>query len=196
MFDNEHGIGNPSRLCSISLGLPRRDRRRSLFVQRERSTAGESRRDHAVARSSCTTMPNPKISMRYCAGSKSSPKILFRKSSSRRILSAADHQRSREGNADLRAHATEDDDGENSRQFEEGETVRIDVIFTHCKKRAGKSANIAPSAKAVSLVLVVLMPSERQAISSSRKASQARPTGKRRSLRVTTLVRSARQRMR
>ena len=49
----------------------------------------------------------------------------------------------------------------------------------------------APLAKAASLALVVLMPSERQAISSSRSASQARPIGNRRSRIVTQLVRSA-----
>ena len=49
------------------------------------------------------------------------------------------------------------------------------------KNEPAKPPNMAPIAKAVSLVLVVLMPSERQAISSSRSASQARPTGSRRS---------------
>ena len=48
------------------------------------------------------------------------------------------------------------------------------------KKEPAKPANMAPQANAVSLVMVVLMPSERQAISSSRSASQARPTGRRR----------------
>ncbi len=43
------------------------------------------------------------------------------------------------------------------------------------KKEPAKPPNMAPMAKAVSLVLVVLMPRERQAISSSRNASQARP---------------------
>ncbi len=66
--------------------------------------------------------------------------------------------------------------------------------------RAAKNApanppNIAPMANAVSLVLVVLMPSERQAISSSRNASQARPTGNRRSRSVTNAVSSASARM-
>ncbi len=56
------------------------------------------------------------------------------------------------------------------------------------KKEPAKPPNMAPIAKAVSLVLVVLMPSERQAISSSRSASQARPTGMRRSLIVTKAV--------
>ena len=56
------------------------------------------------------------------------------------------------------------------------------------KNEPAKPANIAPIAKAVSLVLVVLMPSERQAISSSRSASQARPTGSRRSRIVTKAV--------
>ena len=59
------------------------------------------------------------------------------------------------------------------------------------KNEPAKPPNIAPMAKAVSLVLVVLMPSERQAISSSRSASQARPTGSRRSRTVTKAVSSA-----
>ncbi len=63
------------------------------------------------------------------------------------------------------------------------------------KKQPAKPPNIAPSAKAVSLVFVVLMPSERQAISSSRSASQARPTGSRRNRTVTAAVRRASARM-
>ena len=59
------------------------------------------------------------------------------------------------------------------------------------KNEPAKPPNIAPSANAVSLVLVVLMPSDRQAISSSRNASQARPIGSRRSRIVTKLVKSA-----
>ena len=64
------------------------------------------------------------------------------------------------------------------------------------KNEPAKPPNMAPSANAVSLVLVVLMPSDLQAISSSRSASQARPIGKRRSRIVTKLVRSASARMR
>ncbi len=45
-------------------------------------------------------------------------------------------------------------------------------------------------------MLVVLMPSERQAISSSRSASQARPIGSRRERIVTPLVISASTRIR
>ena len=63
------------------------------------------------------------------------------------------------------------------------------------KNEPAKPPNIAPIAKAVSLVLVVLMPSERQAISSSRSASQARPIGSRRRRSVTKLVSSASARM-
>ena len=63
------------------------------------------------------------------------------------------------------------------------------------KNAPAKPPNMAPIAKAVSLVLVVLMPSERQAISSSRSASQARPTGRRRSRTVTNAVSSASARM-
>ena len=64
------------------------------------------------------------------------------------------------------------------------------------KKEPAKPPNMAPVAKAVSLVVVVLMPSERQAISSSRSASQARPTGMRRSLIVTKAVSIASARIR
>ncbi|GJD81890.1 hypothetical protein NBEOAGPD_5146 [Methylobacterium gregans] len=64
------------------------------------------------------------------------------------------------------------------------------------KKEPAKPPKAAPSAKAVSLVAVVSMPSERQAISSSRRASQARPIGRRRSRRVTRLVTSASTRIR
>ncbi len=53
------------------------------------------------------------------------------------------------------------------------------------KKEPAKPPNIAPVANAVSLVVTVLMPSERQAISSSRSASQARPIGMRRRRMVT-----------
>ena len=56
------------------------------------------------------------------------------------------------------------------------------------KNAPASPPNKAPIANAVSLVLVVLMPSERQAISSSRKASQARPIGSRRSRVVMTAV--------
>ena len=49
------------------------------------------------------------------------------------------------------------------------------------KNDPAKPPNMAPMANAVSLVVVVLMPSARQAISSSRSASQARPIGNRRS---------------
>ncbi len=49
------------------------------------------------------------------------------------------------------------------------------------KNAPAKPPNMAPMAKADSLMLVALMPSARQAISSSRSASQARPIGSRRS---------------
>src|SRR5690625_1733392 len=45
------------------------------------------------------------------------------------------------------------------------------------KKAPPKPANIAPMVNAESLMPVGLRPNERQAISSSRKASQARPMG-------------------
>ena len=73
-------------------------------------------------------------------------------------------------------------------EFQEGEALRANESCRAAKNEPAKPANIAPIAKAVSLVLVVLMPSERQAISSSRSASQARPTGSRRSRTVTKAV--------
>ena len=50
--------------------------------------------------------------------------------------------------------------------------VKLSGLTKPCrtaKNEPAKPPNMAPSAKAVSLVLVVLMPSDRQAISSSRK---------------------------
>ena len=64
------------------------------------------------------------------------------------------------------------------------------------KNAPAKPPNMAPVANAVSLVVVVLMPSARQATSSSRNASQARPIGRRRSRIVTQLVSSASARIR
>ena len=64
------------------------------------------------------------------------------------------------------------------------------------KNAPAKPPNIAPVANAVSFVVVVLIPSARQATSSSRSASQARPIGSRRSLIVTQLVSSASARIR
>ena len=64
------------------------------------------------------------------------------------------------------------------------------------KKEPAKPPNMAPMPKAVSLVLRGLMPSERQAISSSRSASQARPTGSLRIRMVKKLTTRARARIR
>ena len=59
------------------------------------------------------------------------------------------------------------------------------------KNEPAKPPNMAPMANAVSLVLVGLMPSDRQAISSSLSASQARPMGSLRMRSVNALVISA-----
>lgn len=64
------------------------------------------------------------------------------------------------------------------------------------KNAPAKPPNIAPVANAVSLVVVVLMPSERHATSSSRSASHALPIGRRRRRMVTQLVSSASARIR
>ena len=72
--------------------------------------------------------------------------------------------------------------------------VKLSGLMKPCrvaKKQPAKPPNIAPIAKADSLTLVGLMPSARQAISSSRSASQARPTGSLRMRNVKKLVISA-----
>ena len=111
-------------------------------------------------------------------------------------LRPADERDGGDRDAELRAHAAEHDDREDDRRFEEVEALGLTKPCRTAKNEPAKPPNMAPIAKAVSLVLTVLMPSERQAISSSRSASQARPTGSLRSRRVTKLVISARTRIR
>ena len=72
--------------------------------------------------------------------------------------------------------------------------VKLSGLIKPCrvaKKQPAKPPNIAPIAKAESLTVVGLMPSARQATSSSRKASHARPIGNRRMRNVKALVTSA-----
>ena len=56
------------------------------------------------------------------------------------------------------------------------------------KKHPAKPAKVAPMVKALSLTAVGLIPSARQAISSSRSASQARPMGMRSKRLITNRV--------
>ena len=138
-----------------------------------------------------STMAKPNSSMRYWVGSKSLPNTSLRKSSSRMIsvppimMTAAIATPSRLPMPPSTTMATITADSMKVKLSGEMNPCRA------AKNEPAKPANIAPMAKAVSLVLVVLMPSERQAISSSRNASQARPIGKRRSRRVTAAVSSA-----
>src|SRR5262245_14008492 len=64
------------------------------------------------------------------------------------------------------------------------------------KKDPAKPPNMAPTANAVSFVFVGLMPSARQAVSSSRNASQARPSGSLRMRSVKKFTASAANRTR
>ncbi len=123
------------------------------------------------------TMARPKRSRRYSFGSKPWPKIALQEAEVAQEFGAADHRDRRDGDAELRAHAAEHHDGQDDRRFEEVEALRQMKPCRTAKNEPAKPPNMAPIAKAVSLVLVVLMPSERQAISSSRSASQARPMG-------------------
>src|SRR6202521_251141 len=142
-----------------------------------------------------STMAKPNSSMRYWVGSKVGPKICLRKSSSRMI--------SVPPIITIAAMATPiwlpmPPNTTIDRMVADSRNVKDSGEMNPCraaKNEPAKPANIAPMAKAVSLVLVVLMPSERQAISSSRNASQARPTGRRRSRTVTKAVSSTRARM-
>ena len=86
------------------------------------------------------TMARPKISMRYCVGSKSLPKTCFRKSSSRSssvppIIAIAAMAHARE-----RAHAAEHDDGEDDRRFHEDEGFRRDEALARREEGAGEAA--------------------------------------------------------
>ena len=85
-----------------------------------------------------------------------------------------------------------------ARMIADSMKVKLSGLMKRClaaKNEPAKPANMAPTAKAVSLVLVGLMPSALQAVSSSRSASQARPTGRRRMRWVKKLVTSASARM-
>ena len=64
-----------------------------------------------------STMARPNISMRYCVGSKSVPKICFEEIELAQDLGAADHHDGGDGDADLAAHAAEHDDGEDGGRF-------------------------------------------------------------------------------
>ena len=129
------------------------------------------------------TMATPNTSMRYCSNSRNSSKPPS-------ITSAATATPSCEPMPPSTTMARISADSPNTKNSGLMKPWRV------AKNAPAKPPNIAPIANAVSLVLVVLMPSERQAISSSRIASQARPTGSRRSRSVTQLVMSASARIR
>src|SRR5262249_1971725 len=127
-----------------------------------------------------STMAKPNSSIRYCAGLKSDPKICLRKSSSRRI--------SVPPMMTIAAIATPTllpmpPSTTMARISADSPKFTDAGLMKPC--RAVKNAPAippkkAPVAKAASLLLVVLMPSERHAISSSRSASHERPIGRRR----------------
>src|SRR5581483_3024458 len=134
------------------------------------------------------TIARPNSSMRYCVGSKSLPKICLRKSRSRMIsvppimATAATATPIMLPMPPSTTMATIIADSMKVKDSGEMKPWRA------AKKEPANPPNIAPMAKAVSFVLVVFTPSERQAISSSRSASQARPTGSLRKRSVTKAV--------
>src|SRR5262245_37780084 len=143
-----------------------------------------------------STIAKPNSSIRYLVGSKSLPNTTLRMSSSRMIsvppimMTAASATPIRLPMPPSTTMATMTADSMKVKLSGEMKPCRA------AKNDPAKPANIAPMAKAVSLVLVVLMPSERQAISSSRKASHARPIGSRRSRTVMAAVIKASARIR
>ena len=91
------------------------------------------------------TMARPNSSPRYCAGSKSgiAEHDLHEMAHAVELaqeLEAADQEHRGERDADLRAHAAEDDDGEDGRRFVEGEALRADEALAHGEERAGEAA--------------------------------------------------------
>ena len=86
------------------------------------------------------TIAAPNSSMRYCVGSKSCAEDRLHPVEFAHQFGNADHHRRGDGDAELRAHAAEHDDGENGRRFDEGEAFRADETLTHGEERAGKAA--------------------------------------------------------
>src|SRR5262249_14949428 len=129
-----------------------------------------------------STMAMPNTSMRYCANSRNSSKAPS-------MAKAAIATPSCEPMPPSTTIASTSADSEKVKDSGLMKPWRV------AKNDPAMPPNMAPMAKAVSLVVVVLMPSERQAISSSRSASQARPIGRRRRRNVTQLVSSAKARI-
>src|SRR5262249_31865659 len=137
----------------------------------------------------------PNSSMRYWVGSKVGPKICLRKSSCRMISVPPIMTTAAIATPiwlPMPPRTTIERIVADSRKVKDSGEIKP---WRAAKNEPAKPANIAPMAKAVSLVLVVLMPSERQAISSSRKASHARPIGSRRSRTLKAAVIRARARI-
>src|SRR6266446_534629 len=190
------GAAHPWRSCASEgfvVFCSRKSARRDVFSSVEGSRVAISPRGlHTMI----STIAKPNSSMRYWAGSKALPNTTLRKSSSRMIsvppimITAAIATPSRLPIPPSKTMATITADSMK---------VKLSGEMNPCRAATNdpaKPANMAPIANAVSLVLVVLMPSERQAISSSRKASHARPIGSRRSRTVRAAVTNASARMR
>src|SRR6185437_7383259 len=192
MLDAQHNVVGlrhqpcPSLTCSAEIVL------RSFRKTEGRRVAISPRGRQTMI----STMQKPNRSMRYLVGSKSAPKISLRKSRSRMISVPpiiATAAMATPTWLPMPPSTTME------RIVADSMNVNDSGEMNPCraaKNEPANPANIAPIANAVSLVLVVLMPSERQAISSSRSASHARPTGSRRKRVVTHAVNSASARIR
>src|SRR4029078_11912878 len=184
VLDLEQGVGQPSPHARPSLT------RRPPTARRSFSTIDGSREAMMPCgrHSMIPTMAMQNRSMRESEGSKSWPKMscshsMFRNSSKPPIITMA-------------ASTTPiwlpmPPSTTMGRMMADSMKLKDSGLMKPClvaKKEPSNPPNMAPVAKAVSLATVVLMPSERQAISSSRIASQARPMGSRRSRKVNRLV--------
>src|SRR6185312_7133721 len=120
-----------------------------------------------------TTMTRPKISMRYWANSRASSGTTVSRVAAR-ITPTCEPMPPR---------TTMDRISADSMKVKDSGFTKP---WRAAKKAPPKPANMAPMVKAESLIVVGVRPSERQAISSSRRASQARPIG----MRMSRLVKN------
>src|SRR6185437_15302026 len=170
MIDREDGLAHP---------CPSLTRSEEIACARLRNTVGArwpiSPRGRQIINS---TMAMPNTSMRYCSRPRNSSKPPI-------MAIEASATPSCEPMPPSTTMASTSADSWKVKDSGEMKPWRV------AKNAPAKPPNMAPVANAVSLVVVVLMPSARQATSSSRSASQARPIGSRRRRIVTQLVSSA-----
>ncbi len=152
------------------------DRRRLLFLLE--IGGGFARRIRPRGFQIKATIRRPKISIPYLLGSKSAPKIICRKATCRKSSMPPIHDNAGKHNPDHRAHASQHHNGENHCALDEGEGFRRYEALSCGKKTARKATKHRTNCKVSQLCQRRVDTRARQAISSSRRASQARPRGR------------------